>query len=230
MRRYKRFLADILTLDGEEMTLHCPNTGSMKNCITPGGVVWFSDSGNPRRKYRCTLEIVTTPTGHLAGINTSRANHLVREAMENQRVPGLQRIDRIQSEVRYGDENSRIDFLVHQEERQIYVEVKNVTLLEGDQAGYFPDSVSARGAKHLREMMAMVSAGHRAMLIFCVQHNGIETVSPACHIDPLYSRTFTEAVATGVEVVALGADLSSAQITLTRVLPVIDGATPEGVR
>lgn len=222
LRRYKRFLADIETKNGEQLTIHCPNTGSMKNCINEGAPLWYSQSSNPKRKYAHTWEIATTPKGDLAGINTSRANSLVLEAIEHQLIASLGHYDSIRAEVPYGKERSRIDFVVTQDAQEIFVEVKNVTLCESSGQGFFPDAVSVRGTKHLRELSQLVQEGKRAMLIYCVQHSAVTSVAPAQHIDPLYAQTYKEALKMGVEVIALGANLSAQEITLSRVLPVIN--------
>lgn len=215
IRRYKRFLADVQTLQNEILTIHCPNTGSMKNCSEAGAAVWFSESDNKKRKYRHTWEIVTTPLGFLAGINTGRANHLVREAIETGVVTELQGYDSLRAEVRYGEENSRIDFLLEQTGRPAcYVEVKNVTLEASKSTGQFPDAVSQRGSKHLRELMAMLAQGHRAVLFYCVQHTGIQSVSPAEEIDTVYATTLREAVSKGLEVLVYGAKISAEEIVL----------------
>jgi len=221
VKRYKRFLTDIRLDDGDILTVHCPNTGSMKNCLHPGAPAWFSTSVAPGRKYPSTWEIATTPHGDLAGINTGRANHLVREALEAGIVPALSGIESIRREVTYGNEGSRVDLLLQIKSQPIYVEVKSVTLSEGDGAGFFPDAVSVRGARHLRELAAMVKAGHRAILIYCVQHTGISQVAAASHIDPAYADAFRRAVDDGVEVIALGARISPTEIVLDRTLPIV---------
>ena len=223
LRRYKRFLADIALPDGEQITIHCPNTGSMKNCLSEGSPCWYSTSPNPRRKYPNTWEIATTPAGDLAGINTGRSNALVLEGIESGVVGELQGYEQLRTEVPYGEERSRIDILLQgagAAPRHCYVEVKNVTLCQQRGQGLFPDAVSARGTKHLRELMAVVARGHRAVLFFCVQHTGIEWVEPAAAIDPLYAATLRQAAAAGVEVLAYGATLSAAEITLQQPLPV----------
>ncbi len=225
VRRYKRFMVDVKLDNGEEITVHCPNTGSMKNCLAPGKACWFSDSQNPKRKYRHTLEIVTTPEGHQAGVNTARPNTLIEEAIQNGHISELQGYDTLKREVKYGEENSRIDIFLENETQQCFVEVKNVTLCEsegGNQGrGLFPDSVSARGTKHLRELMVMVAEGHRAVLCFCVQHSGIKTVSPADEIDSLYGKTLREAIDAGVEVLAYKATLTAEEFSITERLPVV---------
>lgn len=219
LKRYKRFLADIRLANGEEMTIHCPNTGSMKNCWAPETPCWFSRSNDPKRKLPGTLEITSTPDGFLAGVNTGRPNKLVREAIESGVIAELQGYSEIRPEVKYGDENSRVDLLLIDGERRCYVEVKNTTLGVGDGRVLFPDAVTTRGAKHLRELMAMVEQGHRAVLVFCVQHSGAQSVGPADEIDPVYGQTLREAMDAGVEVLAYGCDLSAEEINLKSALP-----------
>ena len=223
IKRYKRFLADVRLTNGDQITIHCPNTGSMKNCLSEGSSCWFSHSDNPRRKYPCTWEIATTPTGFLAGVNTGRANALVKEAIESGTIAELQGYRSLRTEVKYGAENSRIDLLLEAHpqhgEQRCYVEVKNVTLDMGNGLGLFPDSVSTRGSKHLRELAAVAEQGDRAVLLYCVQHSGIERVMPADDIDPEYGRTLRMAMAAGVEVLAYRAKLSADEIVLTEAVP-----------
>ncbi len=224
-KRYKRFLADISLPDGRELTIHCPNTGSMKNCVIPDSPCWYSVSDSKTRKYPQTLEVVSAPGGYLAGINTARANILVEQAIADGVIAELQGYALLKREVVYGEEKSRIDFLLGNHSNDIracYVEVKNVTLMEADGEGFFPDAISQRGSKHLRELMAMVRQGQRAVLLFCVQHTGIKKVRPADHIDVLYGTTLREAKAVGVEVIAYAAEILPQQdrIVLTHSLAV----------
>lgn len=226
LRRYKRFLADIRLPCGEEVTIHCANTGSMRNCIAEEQACWYSTSSNPKRKYSRSWEIATTPDGDLAGINTARANTLVVEAIENGTIKELQGYEALRTEVRYGEERSRIDVLLEQPGLpSCYVEVKSVTLREDaancSNRGLFPDSVSVRASKHVRELMVMKAAGHRAVLVFCVQHSGISSVAPADELDPKYGEVLRQGVAAGVEVLAYGADISAEGISLVRALPVV---------
>jgi len=224
IKRYKRFLADIETKDGKVMTIHCPNTGSMKHCNAPGSQVWYSTSDSKTRKYPHTFEMIRVSGRKLAGINTGRANHLVREAIEKGVIKSLDGYGTLRSEVKYGKENSRIDFLLedHPEDkgRACYVEVKNVTLGMGKGLGLFPDAVSTRGAKHLRELIHIVKGGDRAVLFFCVQHSGIKRMGPAWEIDPEYSQTLVEADKAGVEIIAWQAAMSPREISLAREIPV----------
>jgi len=220
LARYKRFLADVRLPGGEVITVHCPNTGSMKRCVVPGSPCWFSRADNPKRKLPGTLEITTTESGHLAGVHTARPNPLAREAIVNGIIGELGGYTQIRGEVRYGDENSRIDFLLSAPGRpDCYLEVKNVTLEVGDGLSTFPDAVTTRGAKHLRELTAMVAAGHRAVLLFCLQHSGAARAGPADDIDPAYGRALREAMAAGVEVLAYGCRLGADEIAIDRRLP-----------
>ena len=215
IRRYQRFLADVDTPAGP-VTAHCPNTGSMLGCAAPGLRVWLSPAANPARKLAWTWELVEALPGTLVGVHTGRSNALVREAIEAGRVPELAGYPTLRPEVKYG-ENSRIDLLLQAPGRaDCYVEVKNVTAAVAGRIGYFPDAVTARGAKHLREMSAMVSAGQRAVLVFCVQRGDVDRVRPADHIDPAYGRALRDALAAGVEVLALGATPTPDGIALAR--------------
>jgi len=223
LRRYKRFLADVQFPGGEVITAHTANTGAMTGCAEPGRRVWLSRSDNPKRKYPHTWELIEVRDGVLAGINTQLSNLLVREAVEAGRVPELAGYGRVRSEVRYGEERSRIDLLLDSpgDERSIpcYVEVKNVTLVN-DGIARFPDAVSVRASKHLRELMSVVRAGQRAVIFFCVQRGDVREVRPADHIDPRYGETLREAVACGVEYLAYGAEVSAREIALRQALPV----------
>ena len=225
IKRYKRFLADV-RLDNDEMiTVHCPNTGSMKNCVEENAEIWLSDSDNPKRKYRYTWEYLRTSRGHHIGVNAGKANQLVQSAIRDDLVEPLAGYDTIRPEVKYGDENSRIDLLLQDSKKQdCYVEVKSVTLLEDPPSsgiGYFPDAVSERGAKHLRELIKMSQSDARSVLFFCVQHTGIQEVRPADHIDREYGKLLREALDSGVEVLAYKVRKSNKGFRLWRDLPVI---------
>lgn len=201
IQRYKRFLADIITQDGSTITIHCANTGAMTGCATPGDTVWYSESANAKRKYPHSWELTQTQDGHLICVNTLRANQLVSEALMQSLIPELAGYQTQAQEVRYGGENSRIDFLLTDPHKApCYIEVKSVTLLENEQ-GYFPDTVTLRGQKHLRELQAITEAGNRAVLFFAVLHSGIESVSGAAHIDKKYSSLLQQAVLSGMEII-----------------------------
>lgn len=217
IQRYKRFLADVKLPDQSETTMHVANTGAMTGCAVPNDIVWFSTSNNAKRKYPCSWELTQTQHNHYICVNTLRANQLVEEAINKGVVTELSGYSLLQREVKYGDENSRIDIFLSQSNQQApdaYVEVKSVTLLDNNQ-GYFPDAVTTRGQKHLRELIAMVQSGHRAVLFFAVLHSGINAVSAAKHIDPTYAALLDEAIAAGVEVIVYKADISPNEITLS---------------
>ena len=221
IQRYKRFLADVITPEGEHLTLHCPNTGAMTGCATPGDTVWYSTSANLKRKYAHTWEITETQQGAFICVNTQRANPLVKEAIDAGLIPELMGYSRLKGEVKYGEEGSRIDFMLQADDRpECYIEVKSVTLADRDN-GYFPDAVTLRGQKHLRELMSVAAAGKRAVLLFAVLHSAIERFSPARHIDPKYAQLLNEAQKQGVEVFAYKAELSADNMTLKSTLPVV---------
>ncbi|HDR2160030.1 TPA: DNA/RNA nuclease SfsA [Enterobacter cancerogenus] len=220
LQRYKRFLADVVTPEGEHLTLHCPNTGAMTGCATPGDTVWYSTSENTKRKYPHTWEVTQTQQGAFICVNTLRANQLVKEALIAGNIPEIVGYDLIKSEVKYGEEGSRIDFMLQAEGRpECYIEVKSVTLAEQEN-GYFPDAVTLRGQKHLRELISVAAAGKRAVLLFAVLHSAITRFSPARHIDPKYAQLLNEAQKQGVEVFAYKAELSADNMTLRLSLPV----------
>ena len=219
LRRYKRFLVDVKLENGEELTIYCPNTGSMKNCWVEGGACWFSRTDNPNRKLSGTLELTITSDGFLCGINTHRSNHLVKEGIKNGIIAELQDYEVTQTEVKYGDEKSRIDLLLSSPGKNCYVEVKNMTFDVGGGCILFPDAVTERGAKHLRELIRKVEQGHRSVLVFCVQHSGANNTGLADEIDSYYAQTMRQAANAGVEVIAYGCKLSPKEIVIDKRLP-----------
>ena len=218
IRRYKRFLADVALKDGSIVTVHCPNSGSMKGCADPGSRVYISRSSNPGRKFAFTWELVKTD-GFWAGINTGLPNRLVREAIESGTAVELQGYATIRPEVSYG-EHSRIDLLLESPGRRCFVEVKNVTLMENGLA-LFPDAVTIRGQKHLNELMRVVREGDRGVIFFTVQRGDGRSVSPADAIDPEYGRLLRLAITNGVEAFAYRALVTPQEILLTERLPVV---------
>ncbi|EQB0888559.1 TPA: DNA/RNA nuclease SfsA [Raoultella ornithinolytica] len=224
IKRYKRFLADVVTPDGRELTLHCPNTGAMTGCATPGDTVWYSTSDNPKRKYAHTWELTQTQRGAIICVNTLRANILAKEAILAGNIVELSGYNTLKSEVKYGEEKSRIDIMLQAKERQnCYIEVKSVTLAEND-SGYFPDAVTERGQKHLRELMSVAAAGDRAVILFAVLHSAIDRFSPAHHIDARYAQLLIEAQTKGVEILVYKAELSTEMMTLNK--PITAVLTP----
>ncbi|HEX7402523.1 MAG TPA: DNA/RNA nuclease SfsA [Usitatibacter sp.] len=222
IRRYKRFLADV-QLEGEVITAACPNTGSMLGCAEPGSRVWLSESDNAARKYRHTWEIVEVPGAKpvMVGINTGRPNALVAEAIASGAIPELAGYRTLRREVGYGEERSRVDILLESPRRKsCYVEVKNVTAAASRGVALFPDCVSERGSKHLRELMRLKSGGLRPVQVYCVQRGDVSEVRPADAIDPEYGRTLREAIAAGVEVLAYRARVTPSEIRIEERIPV----------
>jgi sugar fermentation stimulation protein A len=217
LKRYKRFLADVELDSGEQLTVHCPNTGAMRGCAEPGSKIWLSVSDSKTRKYPHTWELVDTGQG-LACIHSARANAVVGEALESGVVSALQGYSSLRREVKYG-QGSRADFVLEAEGRRCVVEVKSVTLLLAGQRGAFPDAVSERARKHLQELQAVAAAGERAVIFFCVFHQAIETVLPARDIDPAYCEALESALAAGVEAMAWSSRISASGITLQREIP-----------
>lgn len=201
IKRYKRFLADVRLDDGRELTLHCPNTGSMTNCGEPGSRVWIRLDNKPGRKLPGTWELVEAAPGELACIHSARANKVMAAALAVGAITPLAGFASLRAEVCLSKGGSRFDFLLSGP-GECVVEVKSVTLALGDGVGAFPDAVSLRGQKHLLELTEIARSGRRACLLFCVMHSGIRRVRPADEIDPVYGRLLREAVAAGVEVLA----------------------------
>jgi sugar fermentation stimulation protein A len=218
VRRYQRFLADVHLDCGQEVTAHCPNTGSMLGLKAPGNRVWLSPADNPARKLAWTWEMVEAD-GVTVGIHTGRANGLVREALEAGLLPGLAGFSDCRAEARLGP-NSRTDLLLTFPSGPCYLEVKSVTAAVTEGVGFFPDAVSERAAKHMRELEQVVAAGARAAVVFCVQRGDVAEVRPADHIDSAFGAALRRAAAGGVELYALGAALTTSEIRLLHPLSV----------
>jgi sugar fermentation stimulation protein A len=221
IRRYQRFLADV-DVGGEVLTVHCPNPGTLMGLSTPGSRVWLSKSPNVARRLTHTLELVEVTGANgpqLVGINTGKPNRLIEAAILNGTIAELSGYSGLRREVRYGL-NSRIDMLLTREGRSdCYVEVKNVHLLREAGLAEFPDCVTARGAKHLRELSAMVAAGHRPVLVFCVQRADANAFSLADDIDRAYAAEFAIAIAAGVECLVYRCHISLDDIRVTERIP-----------
>ena len=217
IQRYKRFLADIKLDDGSIITAHCPNSGSMMNLKKPGNKVYVWDSKNPKRKLQYTWELVEAD-GVLVGINTNRPNYLVKEAIENGVIEELQGYKTIKTEVKYG-KKSRLDIYLKNDNQECFVEVKNVTLTKKEVA-CFPDAVTARGAKHLNELLHIVKNGNRGVVCFVIQRMDVTSFEPATEIDPTFSKTLQIVASQGVEVLAYQTKISLNRIEIIKKLPV----------
>jgi sugar fermentation stimulation protein A len=219
VRRYKRFLADVVLDGAGEVTVHCPNPGRMLGLDAPGARVWVSRAGNPARALPLTLELVEAEGG-LVGINTIHPNRLVEEAIVARQVAELRDYALIRREVRY-DERCRIDLLLQHESRpDCFVEVKNVHL-KRTAGAEFPDAVTVRGTKHLGALARQVAAGARAVVIYVVQRTDCADFRIAADIDPVYAASFRAALAAGVEAVCYACDVSLDGVRLARPLPVL---------
>jgi sugar fermentation stimulation protein A len=225
IRRYKRFLADVALDGGGEITAACPNTGAMLGLDEPGSVVWLSESDSPTRKSRHTWELVELDNGaapSLVGINPMRPNHIVAEAIAAGLIPQLAGYERMRREVKYG-ERSRVDILLESDGRPAcFVEVKNVHLSRAPGLAEFPDCVTARGARHLVELAAMVAAGARAAMVYLVQRGDAKAFALAGDIDPKYAAAFRTARAAGVEAFAFGCSLTPETIFLDGAVPIVE--------
>ena len=217
VKRYKRFLADVINDKGQEITVHCPNSGSMRGCATPGSKVMLSTSPNPKRKYPQGLEMVQEGDTWI-GINTMLTNGIVAEAIMDGRVKELQNIEKLTKEVKTS-KSSRLDLLLERGDQKIYVEIKNCSLVE-DGWAMFPDAVTARGTKHLNELAMLVGQGHQGVLFFCIQRNDADKFKPAAHIDPLYAKTLSEVAKKGVQVLAYQANVTPESIEIAQAIPI----------
>jgi len=222
IKRYKRFLADVELEDGTVITVHTPNTGSMLGLSDPGMRVWLRDTQNPKRKYLFSWDMTEPSPGNLVGVHTGIVNQLVTEAIALNRIPELTGYQQIQQERAYGEEKSRIDLLLSGPERpDCYIEIKNVTAIDDDSNAIFPDAVTRRGQKHLRELIQTVSQGNRAVMLFCIQRQDCCAFRPAQEIDPDYAALLGEAYQCGVELLAYQTNISPASIEITESVEIL---------
>ncbi len=219
VQRYKRFLADV-EKDRGLLTLHCANTGAMTGCGSPGDTVYYRHAPSPKRKLPGAWELTESPAGHFICINTARANQLVAEALAEKRIPELAWAREIKAEVKC-DQGSRIDFLLTDGNRRCWLEVKSVTLLRDNGLGAFPDAVSERALKHLDVLAERMKDGDQAALLFAALHTGIERVTPAADIHPAYAQKLREVAGQGLQVLALGAQITPGEMRLNRKLPTL---------
>jgi sugar fermentation stimulation protein A len=225
VRRYKRFLADVVLESGEATTVHVANPGAMTGLDRPQSRIWLSDSGNPLRKYRCTWELVEVDFGNgleLVGVNTGQPHALTAEAIASGLIPELRNYASVRREVKYGL-NSRVDFLLESAGPPIcYLEVKNVHLMRKPRLAEFPDCVTERGAKHLRELARMRLDGARAVMLYVIQIPSSDRFAIARDIDPAYGAAFREARQAGVEMLAWRCSVGLAGIQIAAPVPIVD--------
>jgi sugar fermentation stimulation protein A len=217
IQRYKRFLADIKLDNGDVVVAHCTNSGTMKSCLETGAEVYVSPVTDPNRKTKFTWEMILI-NGKWVGINTAWPNLLAFEAIKNNKIPKLSGYTLVKREVTFGD--SRFDVYCENTHEKCFVEVKNVTLKEGDFA-LFPDAVTSRGTKHLQTLIEAKNQGYRAVMLYIVQRTDVSKFGPASSIDPQYADALQTAVENGVEVMVMQALVSPQSILLTKDLPVV---------
>lgn len=218
IRRYKRFLADVTLDDGKEVTAHCANPGSMLGLATPGVKVWLEPNDDPKKKLKYGWRLVDHENGHFTGVDTSVPNRALKVALIEGQIAELKDYSTVRPEVKYG-QKSRIDFLLSGDGLpEAYVEVKSVTLSRKPGLAEFPDSVTARGAKHLAELAQVVQEGHRAVLFYLVQRTDCDRVVVASDIDPTYAAAFQTARAAGVEVIAYDTRISPEGVEIGRMI------------
>jgi len=218
VKRYKRFLADVILKDGTTVTAHCPNSGSMRGCCEPGRPVYLSQSDNPKRKLKYTWELMEMPDT-LIGINTLIPNKLVLSSIAHGLVPELSGYTQFKPEIKTSD-HTRLDILLTRDNaEQCFVEVKNCTLVE-DGIARFPDAVTTRGQKHLFELERLVEEGHRGVIFFLIQRMDATAFMPAADIDPVYADALARVVKNGVEVIARSAVMTRQMISMGETLPV----------
>ncbi len=219
IRRYKRFLADIILEDGSEVTAHCPNPGSMLGLCEAGSSIWVEPNSNPRKKLNFGWRLVDNENGGFIGIDTSAANKIIQEALFDRQITGLEIYDSFRSEVKYGT-GSRVDFLLSKMgHKDTYLEIKSVTLMREQGIAEFPDSPTARGLKHLHELAKVVELGHRAVMLFLVQRSDCKEFQIARDIDPAYAEGFYYALKKGVKILCLSCKLSPYTIDVDKEVP-----------
>ena len=220
IKRYKRFLADIILDSGDEITAHCANPGSMLGVAPEGAQVWVSKSDSKTRKLPYSWELVEI-NGAFIAINTNNPNKIAAEAVEKGAIPELSGYAGLRREVKYGA-SSRIDLLLEngRDKRACYVEIKNVHLSRINGLAEFPDSVTTRGAKHLGELANVVESGSRAVMLYIVQRNDCRSLSFAEDLDPAYAAALRDAVRAGVETLCYDCDVTTREVVLRRALPI----------
>ncbi|HAF29784.1 MAG TPA: DNA/RNA nuclease SfsA [Bacteroidales bacterium] len=215
IKRYKRFLADVKLDNGEIITAHCTNSGSMKSCLEDNAEVYLTPIDDPNRKTKFTWEMIKI-NGDWVGINTGNPNKLAFEAIKNGDIEKLKGYTEVQREVKFGD--SRFDVMAKNDKETCFIEVKNVTYKEGDYA-LFPDAVTTRGKKHLETLIKVKEQGMRAVMLYIIQRMDVSVFAPAKEIDPEYSKSLKKAFEKGVEIIPMQAKVTPEKIELVKELP-----------
>ena len=213
VKRYKRFFVDV-KINNKIITAHCPNTGSMMGLLSANNKVWLSKSENPERKLKYTLQIIENKKS-MVGVNTHLTNKIVLEALEKNSIKELKNLDNIKSEVKFG-KNTRFDFLISKNNKKIFVEVKNVTLSRKKGVAEFPDAVTARGLKHINELINASKRGFETYLLFLIQRNDCNQFKIAQDIDPDYYKLLTEAAKKKLNIICYDCKFSPKGIKLNK--------------
>ena len=211
IKRYKRFFVDI-KYKNKTITAHCPNSGSMMGLLNKGNNVWFSESDNPKRKLKYTLQIVVVNNIPI-GINTHLSNKIVLESLKNKKIKNLIRFTNIKSEAKFSD-NTRFDFLISNNKEKCFLEVKNVTLLRQDNIAEFPDAITSRGTKHLKELIKAKRKGYESYMLYLIQRDDCKFFKIANDIDEEYKNTFDEALNNGVKMLCYDCKLNNEEIII----------------
>ncbi|MCU4175437.1 DNA/RNA nuclease SfsA [Carboxylicivirga sp. N1Y90] len=215
IKRYKRFLANVLLDDGTIVTAHCTNSGSMKSCIEENAEVYLSPATDPKRKTKYTWEMILIE-GSWVGVHTTHPNQIVYEAIVNNEIPQLKHYNKVQREVKVKD--SRLDIVAMNEDETCFIEVKNASMKQGNSV-LFPDAVTSRGKKHLHTLISLKEEGYRAVMVYLIQRVDVDTFGVASDIDPDYSSTLKQAHEAGVEIIPLQARVTPSEISIVRELP-----------
>ena len=211
IKRYKRFFVDI-NYQNKTITAHCPNSGSMMGLLNKGNSVWFSEASNPERKLKYTLEIVNVDK-KLVGINTQLTNKIVLEALNQKKIKNLVKFDHIKTEVKFSDK-TRFDFLISNNKEKCFLEVKNVTLVRNNKIAEFPDAITSRGTKHLKELINAKKKGYESCILYLIQREDCKSFKIANDIDQEYKTTFNEALKNGVKMLCYDCKLSYEEIRI----------------
>ena len=211
IKRYKRFFVDI-KYQNKKVIAHCPNSGSMMGLLTEGNKVWFSKADNPNRKLKYTLEILGA-NKNMIGVNTHLTNKIVLEALENKKIKDLIKFNDIKSEVKFSD-STRFDFLISNKKEKCFLEVKNVTLVRKKAIAEFPDSITSRGSKHLKELINAKRKGYASYILYLIQRDDCKSFKVASDIDEVYKNNFDIALKNGVKMLCYDCKLSNEEIII----------------